>query len=113
MSITRITIKTMLSQRLLPPTHALGHLNLYEHRRLGGEIAVQRGPPAGKSSFEFVLAPRARARRSCVGGREEFTPLSLGVRQHKYFPLGPCQAGARIVPSVARRCPVGVPSGSC
>ena len=83
------------------------YIYIYIYRRLGGEIAVERSPPAGKSSFEFVLVPCVRARRSCEGGREEFTLLSLGVRQHKCCAPGACQAVARIVPSVARRCPVG------
>ncbi len=58
------------------------------YRRLGGDIEVERSPPTGKSSFEFVLVPCVpcvRARRSCAGGREEITPPSLGAIQDKCF----------------------------
>ena len=87
------------------------------YRRLGGEIAVERSPPTGKSSFEFVLVPCVRARRSCVGQRQGFTPLWLGVRQHECFPLWVVSRlptlSRRWLDSVARGCPHCPAGGSC
>eukprot|EP00959_Pyramimonas_sp_CCMP1952_P467848 9492271-Pyramimonas_sp.AAC.1 len=39
------------------------------HRRLEGEIAVEWRPPTGNRFVSFVSC--VRARRSCVGAREE------------------------------------------
>ena len=74
-------------------------------RRLGGEIAVVRRSPTGKSSFEFVLVPCVRARRSCVGQREGFTLLWLGVRQHKCLPPVRLSSGCPRCPAGGPRCP--------
>ena len=40
-------------------------------RRLGGEIEVERRAPHREIGFGFGFVSCVRARRSCVGGREE------------------------------------------
>ena len=78
---------------------------------------MERSPPTRKSSFEFVLVPCVRARRSCVGEREELLPPSLEGFGHKCLPPGVVARVPAGGPLVSRRwpagvpwCPVGVPS---